>query len=377
MSKQYRPYEHSDGKTWDHYFVRNDSGFIYFIKRHGGKVVFFSTKQKFPNGILAKRYANTEFNRRVGTVKVKGVSLLKDHLDTFLKFKESQGWAEDTMNNIRRAMVQIREFWGDRFVSEINRDTFADWCLWWKEHHPDIQMENAIKYLNALCVYLNEKVVDDKPVLGARLRFQDPNQKSIRASRAIKKERVFSHDDFIKIYRTAGNEVEALVVLIMYTMATRVDETLKLDSDRIQLDSELPLYRWTVSNNKAGHVGEHALHTSLIESLKALRDRRKVEGTKLFFPQMNDNQKPLREQQIDWSAWRDRAGLEYHWTPHTFRHTSLTNLFNDPKNPQAIICKQYRVSLQVALQTYIKTTNEAMIAMRDSIKVEIESLKRV
>jgi hypothetical protein len=74
---------------------------------------------------------------------------------------------------------------------------------------------------------------------------------------------------------------------------------------------------------------------------------------------------------IDWDGWRERAGLGWDWASHIMRHTCLTNLFNDAKNPQAVICKQYRVSLAVALKTYVKVTRESMLAIRDSIEVKL------
>lgn len=366
------PYIHADGETWDHYFVDPRSNIIYFVKSHAGKKIKFSTKEREPNGVKAKRYANAEFDRRTGKNVRHVRTLIKEELAAWETLKESEGLKYDTMNNVRRARKQIEEFWGDRLPSEINRDLFAEWCAWWKAKHPEIDMENAVKYFNNFCRYLHEKVVNDRPLLASSLRFKDPNRGEIEDRRELKKERVFTHDEFKKVHSTAANSDEALVVHILYTMATRIDEALKLDfGGRILLDLEVPIYRWTRGNNKAKKVGEHALHPTLIEPLRLLRARRLSEGTSLLFPQKLDNQKALREQQIDWAAWRLRANLGWHWTPHTFKHTCLTNLFNDARNPQAVVCKLYRTSLQVALKHYIKVTQDSVIAMRDRIEVNL------
>jgi integrase len=163
-----------------------------------------------------------------------------------------------------------------------------------------------------------------------------------------------------------------LVTLIMYTMATRITETLEMRFDEeIDLDHEPPRYCWSDGQNKADLDGWHALHPKLVPLLQSLRRRRLAEGTNRLFPQKHDNSKALREQQVDWRAWRERAGIKWHWTPHTFRHTCLSNLFNDPKNPQALICKLYRVSLAVALETYVKPTNEGRALMMGAITVNI------
>jgi|GEM_PF-3833904 len=371
LNQKLIPYVHTDGEKWDYFRVDPISQIIYFEKKHNGKRIKFSTKEKVPNGIKAKRFANLEFDRRTGKKIKQGLfSLIKEELESYLKLKETEGLKCDTMNNVR-GVLQINEYWGKKLPHEITRDTFADWVSWWRQKHSDIQMENAIKYFNNFCTYLHQKVVNDRPLLPSSLRFKDPNMKQIKAKRARKKERIFTHEEFKLVHDTAANEVEALIVHLMYTMATRIDETLKLDFSRIILDRDVPVYRWSSDNNKAGKIGEHALHPSLIRPLKRLREMRRAEGTILLFPQLRDNQKARAEQDVDWDEWRKRADLDWHWTPHIFRHTCLTLLFNDAKNPQAIICKLYRTSLQVALETYIKVTQESTIAMRDSIHVDL------
>lgn len=375
------PYIHTDGKMHEHYFVNVSSrdvdgkhGTIFFLKSHNGKKIRFSTKEREPNINKAKAFANKEFDRRTGKAIRQVRNLIKEELVPYLLLKENEGLAYDTMNNVRRAVKQIEKFWGDKLPNEINRDSFAEWCAWWKVHHPDIEMENAIKYFNNFCTYLHEKVINDRPLLVSKLRFQDPNRHRIKAARELKKERIFTPEEFAIVYSTAANEEEALVVHTMYTMATRIEETLSNDFDRILLDQDVPVYRWYSGNNKAKKVGENALHPSLIEPYRRLRERRRSEGTRLFFPQKLNNQKPTYEQQIDWDGWRKRANLGWHWTSHTFRHTCLTNLFNDPRNPQLIICKLYRISIEVAMKIYVKVLRETMLAMRNSIVVDLSAV---
>lgn len=357
-------------KVWDHYFFDPKTSIIYYEARIDGKRIKFSTRETNP--LKAKVKVNIELKERLGINKRNIKTLISDELESWLLFKESEGHKYDTLNNIRRAKGQIQEFWGDMLPSEINRDSFAEWCAYWKVHHSEKQMENAVKYFNNFCRYLHEKVVNDRPLLLSLVKFHDPNRHQIKASRAKKKENVLTHEDFKKIHSTALDEADALIVHIMYTMATRIDETLKLDfTGRILLDHTPPIYRWTYGNNKARKVGEHALHSTLIEPLRKLRERRKSEGTDLLFPQKGNLSKPISEQHINWGDWRQRSKVSFHWTPHTFKHTCLTNLFNDPRNPQAIICKLYRTSLQVALETYIKVSPDSVIAMKDSIKVDL------
>lgn len=364
------PYLHTDGKTWPHYFVDERSGIIYFEKKHNGKRVKFSTKVK--SGVKARVFANAEFDRRIGKKKSHVRTLIKEELRAWVKVKESEDLDYDTLNNIRRAAKQIGEYWGDMLPDEITVDSAPLWYEYWQLKHSDISIENAVKYMNAFCRYLNQKVVGGQALLPAVPKFSAPDRKVRMIARKKKQERILTTDEFTKIFQAASSDEERIAALFMYTMAARVEETLTLDFDRtILLDQDVPAYRWFAGQNKADLVGEHALPSVLIPYLEALREVRKSQGTTLLFPQKINNQVPLKEQQIDWNSWRDRADLGWHWTSKIFRHTCLSNLFNDPRNPQATICKQYRVSLQVALETYVKTTRAAMLLMRDIIEVKI------
>jgi integrase len=254
---------------------------------------------------------------------------------------------------------------------EINRDNLAEWYAWWPKNKPDVEIENAIKWMRNFCKYLSQKVVGGFPVLPAVPRISDPNRKQRLIARANKKERIFTPQEIKTIRNAAESWIHALMVQIMTTMATRIDETLKLEFGKtIFLDEEIPVYRWFAGQNKADLVGQHALHLSLIEPLTRLREIRRAEGTALLFPQKYNNQAGLSEQQIDWASWRKRANLGWHWTPHTCRHYCLTTVFNNPKVPQLAACKQYRVSAKVAEETYVKTTKETMILLRDIIEAE-------
>jgi integrase len=269
------------------------------------------------------------------------------------------------------AIKRIEPFWGNRFPHEINRDNLAEWYAWLDREYPGEQKENPIKYMRNFCRYLAEKVVNGVPLLPAVPKITDPNRKDIKAARQQRKQLIISSADFKKIYQ-AGNDTEKLLALFMYTMAPRIDETLNFKfGEQIMLDGETPLYRWSIGQNKADHWGQHALHPALIEPLIELRKKRISEGTSLLFPQKIDNKKALRPQQIEWDLWRQRSDIGWHWTAHTFRHTCLSNLFNDEKNPQALICKLYRVSLAVALDTYIKPTKSGIEKMRTAIEVSL------
>lgn len=370
MSQKLLPLNHN-GQRVDGYWFDPNTDIIYYFKSHEGKKIKFSTGVKLPKINLAKQKANAKLKKKLGLGKVRVSSLVRDEFPLWVKVKESEGLAPLTMKNIYRSERYIVGFWGDMFPHEINRDNLRDWYEWHQSEFPGQQLENSVKYLRNFCRYLAEKVVNDMPLLPAVPKITDPNRKELVAKRRKKKERIFTVDEFQKIYR-AGNEIESLVCLFMYTMATRIDETLNLKFDeQIHLDLDTPEYRWSVGQNKADLWGSHALHPALIEPLKALKKQRDAEGTNLLFPQLKNNQKPLKPQQIDWKGIAKRADLGWHWSSHFFRHACLSNLFNDERNPQALICKLYRVSLEVAVDTYIKPTESGRMKMREAIEVKL------
>jgi integrase len=365
------PYVHTDGKIWDHFFVDAKSKVIYFEKRHNGKRIKFSTKIKYPDGIKAKRYANTEFDKRTGKTKNYVHNLIGEELDLFEKMKDAENLSYFTERSYKRGIKDIRPFWAEKLPSEINGDNLTKWYEWWAKNK-DIEIENAVKWMRNFCKYLSQKTLNGMPLLPAVPRIVDPNRKNTLIVRAKKKERIISPEEFKIIYDKAENEVHQLIVLFMYTMGTRIDETLKLDFKRtVLLDEPIPLYRWFPGQNKADLTGQHMLHKSLIGPLRKLREVRRREGTDLLFPQKKNIHAALSEQQIEWEFWRERAELGWHWTPHTFRHTCLTNILNDPRSPQIIACKQYRVSPQVAMKTYVKTKEETMLILSDIIEVKL------
>jgi len=372
MSQNLLPfYDESSKMRVDGFFVDERSRIIYFAKSFDGRLIRFSCKVKSPNIIGAKRFANQEIKVRLGIKKARITSLIGDELKPYYKMKESEGWQDGTLKNIRNAIEQIKPFFGDKFPYEINRDSLGEWYEWLDQTYPGQQKENAVKYMRNFCRYLAEKVVNGVPLLPAVPMISDPDRKALLAERHKKKFLIFSDEEFKKIH-DVGNDVEKLVALFMYTMAARIEETLTLRfGSEILLDEALPLYRWRPGQNKAGHAGEHFLHPSLIEPLKAAMVRSESLGTSLVFPQKFDVSKPLKPAQIEWDGWRDRAALPWHWTSHTFRHTCLSNLFNDPNAPTALICKLYRVSIKVAMDTYIKPTREGREKMRDILKVQL------
>lgn len=343
-------------------FFDPQTDIVYFLKSIGNKKVKFSTRVKTNQVRKAKNIANQKLQDLLGTRKAKITSLVKDETKKWFMVKESEGLDPKTIRKISEAILRIDGFWGQMYPSDINRDNIAKWFLWHEMTYPGQQKFNAIKYMNNFCKYLGEK-----GLLTCIPKISDPDAKKIKAQRVAKKGRIFTTAEFKKVY-VAGNEIQRHVALFMYTMATRIEETLSLryGIEISHTNSQLS-YTWAFGQNKADLTGRHLLHPLLPPMIVKLNRKR----GEYLFPQLRDPGKPLSPQQLDWDGWRKRANLGWHWTSHTFRHTCLSNLFNDARNPQALICKLYRVSLPVALNVYVKPTIEGIEQMRNAIEVSL------
>lgn len=364
----------NEHRAWEYFFFDPATGIIYYLRKFNGKYFKFSTRFTIEQPAQAKKFANQEFERRIGKRKVSMRTLIGDELDAWLKVKESENLAQSGMYNIKQAHKDLKAYWGEMWPEEITVDALPDWYSWFKENR-GISIENNIKYLRMFCKYLNTKIVNGKPLLPAIPVIRDPEKKQREKKRAEKKERIITPEEFKAIYDAAESLEHRVLAMFMYTMATRITETLKLEFGRsIILDAEEPHYRWAVGSTKMFSLeGMHALPDQLVTILQELKDLRDSEGTTLLFPQLKDKQKHKTSQMIDYKAWRARAGLSdgWQWTNHTFRHTCLTNLFNDEQNNQLMICKLYRVSLKVATKVYIKVQMSSILKLKNAVKVAV------
>lgn len=364
MSKQKLEPIYENEKQISGFFKDPQSDIVYFLKSINGRKIKFSTKVKSDQIPKAKRFANSKLEEIFGTKKTHITPLIKDELKKWRAMKDSEMLDHGTYQKIDQAILRIEPFWGSKFPKEIDSDNVSKWLTWMNESFPGQQKFNAIKYMRNFAKYLNQKQHGGVALLPAVPRIFDPEERKIIAERRAKYGRIFTPKEFKKVY-VAANETERVLAAFMYTMATRIEETLSLEigKELIQANGHW-IYRWSFGQNKADHTGQHFVHSFAAKHLKG-----KKSGP--LFPQQENPAKSIRPQQIDWDGWRKRANLGWHWSSKTFRHTCLSNLFNDSRNPQALVLKLYRVSLAVALSVYVKPTAQGLAKMRDAIEVEV------
>lgn len=361
MSQTYLPL-FVDEKRMDGFFYDPISDFIHFIKSMNGKKVKFSTKVKRPFHKKAKEEANRKLKELFGDKRISVQPLIKDETPKWVLVKQSENLDHRTMQKIYQGLKRIEPFWGDKFPKEVDADSFAAWLAWLDNKYPGQQKFNSLKQFKGLCRYMNSKQHEGYALLPAIPRMVDPDQKKNIAARKKKTERILTTKEFRKICKVA-NDTENLAAHIMYKMATRVEETLEMQFGEQVIQAPGGWrYVWSIDQNKADLEGAH----DFPDSLRALLKKRHAKGIKRLFPQERDVTKALKPQQINWDDWRDRAKLGWHWTSKTFRHTCLSHLFSDPKHAQAVICSQYRVSLAVAMSTYVKATKNSIRRLKNA-----------
>jgi len=368
MSQKLEQVFDKDGQRVSGLFVDPRSKIIYSVTSIKNKKHKFSTKVKLPNLAQAKRVANLRLSEIFGSNKKSITPLIKDEIPKYILIKESEGLDWKTLRVIRKKMDRIEKFWGSMQTNEITRERVNDWFAWMNERYPSQQRFNDVKYLRNFSRYLNETQWNGKPLLPAIPRIVDPDHKRVIAIRRKKNERIFTKQEFRKII-TVASETERLAALIMYTMATRIEETLTMRfGEQVIVKGTGWEYVWSHGQNKADLSGRHNFPKAIVKFINEREAVSHHNKTDRLFPQTYNSSQALKPQQIDWDGWRERANLGWHWTSKTFRHTCLSNLFNDEQLPQALILKLYRVSLAVALDTYVKPTESGREKMRNAIE---------
>lgn len=360
------------------FFMDLDSGIVQFVKRIEGKLFYRSTKIVVPMKSLpttpaivkkAKESANSLLNKKKSIQRVR--RLLEEEWDLYYAIREKEqvreGIDESTLGVVRRAGDRIKQFWEGRRPEEITKDTWLDFVDWHEENYQGQTLFNVRKYFRTFCQHLHEKIVNGHPLLPAVPTMKNPYARRERLNRKRKKARVLTKEEIQNIL-VVCDECEQLVILLMWTMAFRIDsDALSARWDQFRLDDVLPVYVFGEEDNKADLDGKQAIHPEVLRRLKLWRQ--KIDHSKWVFPQLRDPEKHIVSQMIDFIGMRQKSGVNWKWTPHTFRHTCFTDLA-DSGYPQHLICKCFRISPKQFMETYTHLSKEGLASMQNAIKVE-------
>lgn len=364
MKKTLKPLLDKDGAEVAGYKVYEAGGVIYFRQMIDGEEIKFSTGET--SLVKARMVVGRELKRRLERYTSKVKTLLGDEIEKYIAVREKDEITADAMKNIRNGLKQVKPFWQNKLPSEITADSWRECYEWFKVNHPTIQFENANKVFRTFCKWLNQPTKDRGVLIFYVPTIKNPEAKKTRKERKRRKSRIFTDEEFTKIYQACELR-EQVLVLLMYTMAFRVEsDALSARWDQFHMHAELPFYHFGEFDNKAGLEGRQAIHEVTLEHLKRLKE---VTGHSEFvFPQQNDPTKHLRRAMIDWPAIRKKSGVTWDWSAHRFRHSCLTKLA-ERGFPMHLICKCYRISAQEFMNTYAHLTPEGLASMQNAMVV--------
>lgn len=343
------------------YYVMPKSGIIYFIKSIDAKTIKFSCRTD--NILKAKRYANTKLKEKLGIKKANVTPLLGELMLKYLKEREHDEITASTYRVVSNSINDLIPFFEKYRTEDISKDLWIKCFYWYKEKYEGKQVENALKYFKNFCFWLKEQNHMGRPLLFNVPRFPNPEAKKVRQKRQNKKSRILTKPEIKSILSVCSDD-EKLIVLLLYTMGFRISEACGLKWSSLDLAEDEPIYRFSEGDNKAGHIGTQGIHSAVLELLI-----QKEMTSPFVFPQRSTAEKHIAPQQINWKRIKKESGVTWSWSPHTFRHTCLTELFSNPENAQAIIMKCFRISYRVALDTYIHVTAESRAKLKDAIEI--------
>lgn len=379
MAKLIQLFETKDGAEVrvEHMYFDEKSRIIEYARHMDGESIRLSTGIRLPLVDSEKpkeiRKAKEEANRRLKkklTVQPGIRAFVGNLYESFLEESDKdvrRGELDPkTLQKRKQAWKQLKGFWKDKRTEEINVDSWAQYIDFFEENFKGQSLFNARKYFGFFARSLNQKIVNGKPILPHVPVFKNPFAAKERKARQKKKDRIFTDDEFKAILK-ACDESDQLKVLLMATMAFRIIEVCSLKW--ASLDLKDGFYLFGEDDNKAGHTGRQAIHS---EVLSRLKKRHRSRNSDFVFPQENDVAKHVRPQMIDWKAVKLKSKVEWAWSPHTFRHWCLTQLFSNTALAQPAIMKAYRISYKVALEHYIHIDRSALETLRNAIEVKLD-----
>lgn len=354
---------------------------IYYRQTVDGIRYKFSCKTKSP--AVAYRYAPGELKKRQksdDTPVTQIRYLVKDLTAKYAKERQLEvdnGELDpSTMSGIKLNLSKIDAYFGEQYPeifvqqedsSQADQKDFSqiwksEFCPWFKVTYPGKgkvpAMDNVVKYMNAFLRYCHER-----GHLPRRVRVDNPNKTQVRLARKKKKNRSYNRREWVLMRRRA-NRRDRLTMSLGGFLAFRMSDCAALRKSLLVLEGDDPVVKFE-GDDKAEYFVDVPLPKRLVRSLRSyIRDfpNPDPESDFVFWQKLNPKQH-LKSQQFEITETMRAAGVNF-GTHHTLRHTRLSLDFSNPKIPDSDVMIFRRVSYQVALEHYIKPTEEARSRMR-------------
>ena len=197
------------------YYSNEQSGKIYYRKRHHGQMVSIATgltsikaAKKFVEDRLIDIFSS---NPKAEKRKKQGISnpLIKD-LWSDLMDEKSAGSEKSTMDGYRSSWVYgLEPFWGNKTVQEINPTSITKWENWYLKTHPERVFFNTGKHFQMLLNFLKKQ-----GLVHEAYGFRDLDEIIVKKTRRKKVGRVYTENEIKALLDNAVNERTRLGILI-------------------------------------------------------------------------------------------------------------------------------------------------------------------
>lgn len=281
------------------------------------------------------------------------------HIDRMLKRYRARRDAGEIVSNTLKAAqrnyARLGLYWNDKAVSDITSGGWDQFQDWYSLTYYEQDFSNQLKFFRVLVKSLfNDGILEKKPELKNRF------AKAERIRRRHNKSKIFSADELHAIFTDPMASRVLIDCCYMYhDCAMRFSEVPALTWERVSLDPDDPWVYFSEVDHKANYESWVPLSERCLVMLRA----RKEHSKSVYIFCDEGSTIPVTRNRLKINQLFDRLGIDKA-SFHTFRRTRLTALFGNSKIENTDVMTNFRVSLQVALEHYIKPTKESRARVR-------------
>lgn len=243
------------------------------------------------------------------------------------------------------------------YASELNAETWPKYKIYKRSLNPTIALENHSKYFRML-----SNRAFDLGIVSQKIRVLFNTKKEDFREKG----QVISREDEAKIL-AACNQTWRHRAILQRDTGMRPGEVRNLLKDRVTFLNDCVLVRLLEEDTKTNRAREFLIRsTRAIEALRA--QARRYPGSPYFFPMETDNTRPMDKHLNGWKSALKRAGVNQRYTPHDWRHTFATQMFQEVGVQGSMaLCYALDMSLDVAREVYLHLNAEDTRVIADFI----------
>lgn len=264
--------------------------------------------------------------------------------------------SKNTYRSANYSFGKIKKFWGHLKPSYITKERWVKFQTKYDERFHENQF-NICKFFTILVRVLYEKgLLEKKPQIKNQFARRE------RDTRRKLKNWLYSDDQIKALESACLDDKERLATRLGHKLAFRISDVVQLTWDRIILEGKVAFIEFGGSDDKAGAIARCPLTQDLVELLLRL-----PKVSRWVFPQKNNPDQHILTQQFDFNGIKARASIKKGGF-HDLRRYRLSLDFKNPRLTASIVCKLRRISMAVALESYIKTNDDDLALLISETK---------